>query len=290
MMICTQCGQVYERGKFCEKCGGALTEQQPQNAPAQSAAAAETPSVPVTGQAPDAYAAPKSAEVPQPSQGAEEIPALPSMSKSWNQVKQSQVVQQGTQISKQYGTYFIKALLYPYMTSKNVSKAHLTNGLITMALIALLFPLVYYIPSLQNDIGLPFGRGYLRPFLLIAIAQLAASAVAFGVIRLGRVGSDFMTVTAKLGTLFIPALAALVLTVLSTLLKLGGDVFGFLLTITVIALIGAVTAVVLSYRKESVSGLDPLYGAIIADLVFAYILFKFAQVGFTAVIGSLFLF
>lgn len=291
-MICTQCGQFYEKGKFCVKCGIPLAEQTAQNAPTQSAAAMEAQVPPFTAAQPPVYGS-----VPNPSAtsntayqaGADQIPALPSMEKGWKQVKQSQVVQQGTQISKQYGNYLMKALLHPYQTAKSVDKNHVTNGVVTMLLISLLLPLVYYIPGLQVGLTMPFGSSYLRPFLLILLALVLTSGAMFGVIRLAKAeGGDFMSVAAKFGTMLAPALAAIVLCILSVLLKLGGDISGFFLLITMTTLFASITGVVLTYRKEGATGFDPLYGAIIASLVFGYILVKFAKISAGFIFGGLF--
>ncbi len=344
-MICMQCGQVYEKGKFCVKCGVPLSEQPTQEAPVESAAAMEgqlgsdftlgsgpasamnPPSAPLPTMTPAgsasssantpaqaAVSAPSVAstfnpasstvasststgsDVPQgytgygsPSPSApQEVPAMPSMANGWNQIKQSQFMQQGTQISKQFGNFYIKALMHPFMTAKNVGKPHFTNGMLTIFLTSLLLPLVLYIPGLIEGYGDYFGKRVLRPFLLIWIALLLASAIAFAAIRLGRIATDFMTVTAKLGTMLVPATASLVLCMLIFVLDFGDGFSLFLMLVSLTLIIGAITATVLSFRKESINGLDPLYGAIIANLAFGYILVKFANLSLGFGLGGLF--
>lgn len=324
-MICMQCGQVYEKGKFCVKCGIALTEQEPAGAPVDSAASKEGPahfrfspepqamesSTVQSQEAPPAYAAAQpgpamtpvspstsgGSSVPSPTYAAtaatseaasQEVPALPSMAQGWNQVKQSQIMQQGSHISKQFGSFYIKALMYPFLTTKSVGKSHFTNGIITMFLTSLLIPLVSYFAALQFFDNVPFGKTVIKPLLLIWIALLLASAIAYAMIRLGRVASDFMTVTAKLGTMLVPASAALVLCNLSVLLDFGVKFSAFLLLAAMLLIFGAITAVVLGTRKESMSGLDPLYGAVITNLAFGYILYKFADFGVSNLMNGLF--
>lgn len=320
-MICMQCGQVYEKGKFCVKCGVPLTEQSVQEAPVESAAAMEGhigpdfTSASASASAPEAASfptmtpvnspapAPAPAYIPvsappqiQPAASAsappahtpQEVPALPSMAKGWDQVKQSQFVQQGSQISKQFGNFYIKALMHPFMTAKNVGKPHFTNGLLTIILTSLLLPLVFYIPNLLDGYGEYFGKRVLRPFLLIWIALILASALAFAAIRLGRIATDFMAVTAKLGTMLVPATASLLLCILSFVLELGDKFSLFLFMISLALIFGSITATVLSFRKESINGLDPLYGAVIANLAFGYILVKFANSSLGFGFGGLF--
>lgn len=319
-MICMQCGQVYEKGKFCVKCGVPLTEQSVQEAPVESAAAMEghlgsdftntPPSTSASASVPASFPtmtpvhSPSPASIPpgsappqvQPTTSAsasytpapQEVPALPSMAKSWDQVKQSQFVQQGSQISKQFGNFYIKALMHPFMTAKNVGKPHFTNGLLTIILTALLLPLVFYIPNLLDGYGDYFGKRVIRPFLLIGIALILASAIAFAAIRLGRIATDFMAVTAKLGTMLVPATASLLLCILSFVLELGDKFSLFLFMISLALIFGSITSTVLSYRKESINGLDPLYGAVIANLAFGYILVKFANSSLGFGFGGLF--
>lgn len=277
-MICTQCGTTYETAKFCVKCGIPLMEI-PATASSEAATTMDPPaskaSIPIPTMA---YNEESSLSQNQN----QEVPALPSMAKGWEQVKQSQVVQQGAQISKQFGNYYIKALLHPFLTAKAVSKSHFTNGMITMFLTALLIPLTIYISLSQNSLfSIPFGKTVIKPFLLIWIALLIASLVAFGAIRLARVVSDFMTVTARIGTMLVPATATLILCMLSVVLELGTTLLAFFFTVSVVIIFIAIASVVLSIRKDQRTGLDPLYGAIIANLIFGYILVKFADISLT---------
>lgn len=328
-MICMQCGQIYEKGKFCVKCGTPLEKEPGPSADSQSAAASETGGV-VTFTFPSASSAASGLDNPaeepetaapkrpaaQPSPGfganpssnvnpathgepafgghrpassdSSDIPALPSMAKGWEQVKKSQVVQQGTVISKQYFAYYLKALKNPFDTAVKLDKSHFTNGMLTIVLTSLLLPLVFYFTSLQNAyFHLPFFRGVIKPFLFILIALLLTSAIVFGLIRLARVASDYMSVTTKLGTLLVPATASLVLCIVCVILELNPNVPLFFFLVALTFIFTAITAVLLGSRKASASGLDPLYGAVIACIAFGYILFKFADFGSSAFMGGI---
>lgn len=331
-MICMQCGQIYEKGKFCVKCGSPLAKEPGPSAEPQSAAASETGGA-VTFTFPSASSAPsglnnpagepetaapnapkESATQPSPafganpapnvnpathgepasgghratSSGSSDIPALPSMAKGWEQVKKSQVVQQGTVISKQYFAYYLKALKNPFDTADKLDKSHFTNGMLTIVLTSLLLPLVFYFTSLQNAyFHLPFFRGVIKPFLLILIALLLTSGIVFGLIRLARVASDYMSVTTKLGTLLVPATASLVLCIVSVILELNLNVPVFFFLVALTFIFTGITAALLGSRKASTGGLDPLYGAVIACIAFGYILFKFADFGSNAFMGGI---
>lgn len=273
-MICKQCGTIYETAKFCVKCGIPLVDI---SSPESSSEAATTMEPPASV-APNPLPVMEYNNVNSTPNQNQEVPALPSMAKGWDQVKQSQVMQQGAQISKQFGTYYLKALLYPFLTAKNVTQSHFTNGMVTMFLTALLIPLTIYISLSQNSFfDLPFGKTVIKPFLFIWIALLIASLAAFGAIRLARVASDFMSVTAKIGTMLVPATASLLLCMLSVVLELGTKLPMFFFLVSIVMIFTAITSVILSIRKENTSGLDPLYGAIIVNLIVGYILVKFAD-------------
>ncbi|WP_334072132.1 hypothetical protein [Paenibacillus sp. A14] len=243
---------------------------------------------PVTNANPASQARPASGVQQAASSGSTDIPELPSMAKSWEQVKKSQVVQQGTVISKQYFAYYLKALMNPFGTAATLDKSHFTNGIITMVLTSLLLPLAFYLTSLRNPFfHLPFIGGVIKPFILILIALLLASAIAFGLIRLARVASDYRSVTTKLGTLLVPATAALALCNLSIILQFSPNVSLFFFSLALTFIFTAIIAVVIGSRKESGGGLDPLYGAVIASIAFGYILFKFADFGIDALMGGL---
>lgn len=237
---------------------------------------------------PASYGEPTSGGPRAASSGSSDIPALPSMAKGWEQVKKSQVVQQGTVISKQYFAYYLKALKNPFDTADKLDKSHFTNGMLTIVLTSLLLPLVFYFTSLQSAyFHLPFFRGVIKPFLLILIALLLTSGIVFGLIRLARVASDYMSVTTKLGTLLVPATASLVLCILSVILELNPNVPLFFFLVALTFIFTAITAVLLGSRKGSAGGLDPLYGAVIACIAFGYILFKFADFGSNAFMGGI---
>ncbi|WP_059041725.1 zinc ribbon domain-containing protein [Paenibacillus rubinfantis] len=261
-MNCTHCGYPQEKGRFCVKCGSPLLAGNEPSGAAEAAPAAS-----------------------DPGQG---VPAITSLADGWNKVKQSETTKQGLMISKQYWTYFLKALLHPFQTTQNVTANHFTNGMITIVLTALFFPLVFIIGESKYGGHVSFGSGFLKPFLLIWIALLLASAISFAVIRLARVSTNYVSVTAKFGTMLVPAVAALVLAILTIVLDIKETIPVLFLIISILIVFSSITAVVLSTRKESITGLDPLYGAMIANLVFGYIFFKFIEYSVSSILSDIF--
>lgn len=300
-MICSTCGHDNEKGKFCVKCGAPISgmvntsEAGGNNIPPQPQHAQGAPFVsadfnaagsqtPLTGFQLD-EAAPNPAPVGNPG----EIPAVPSLAGSWNKVKESETAKQSVLIGKQYGTFFLKALTHPFQTANSVGAAHFTNSLITILLIAILFPFIFIIGEAQLTLGsFTFGGDFLKPFFLIFIALLIASAVTFAAIRLARVSWDYLSVTAKFGSMLVPAIASLVLCILSLLLEIEAQVPLYLALVTLIIIFGSVSAVIIGARKESTGGLDLFYGMVVSNLVIGYVLFKFFDIIIQPIISDMF--
>lgn len=299
-MICSSCGHDNEKGKFCVKCGAPISgtvvntfeagdniipPQHAQGAPSISADInAAGSQAPHTGFQHNG-AVPHSA----PGGNTGDIPAVTSLAGGWNKVKESEAAKQSILVGKQYGSYFLKALTHPFQTANNVGAAHFTNSMITIFIIAILFPVLFIIGEAQTPFGnFSFGGDFLKPFFLIWIALMVASAISFAVIRLARVSVDYLTITAKFGTMLVPAIAALVLSILSVVLEIGVQVPVFLLLLTILIIFGAISAVIIGTRKESTGGFDTFYGLLIANIVSGYILFKFIEISVQSILNDMF--
>lgn len=281
-MICSKCGHVFENelGSLteCPVCGAALAPPRNEklevvDAGIESAAAGESP--PEIGH----DTGNSGASAP----GGKASPDL-----TWKQVKESQAFQQGAEISKQYGGFFLNALLRPLASSKKIDKAHFLNGIITMVIIAILLPLVLYVPSLRSAFPDAFGAGYLRPFLLVVLAFAVAVFAAYGVLRLGKVAADVRNITAKLGTLLVPSTAALLISVIFQILGLGMGISGLFLFITVLSFFVAITLLIHQEMSQSTSALDPLYGSLIVNVLFGYILYRIVLVSISYMVSGFF--
>ncbi|MEK4513049.1 hypothetical protein EJP82_21300 [Paenibacillus anaericanus] len=281
-MNCPQCNQVNEKGKFCVACGTPLHATPTAESPTYSETATSSDS-------PGNTATFTSASTTATSTDQLHIPALPNVANGWDKVRQSDAAKKSIHVSKQYGSYFLKALLHPFQTTQSVNSTHFTNGIITMFFTSFLLPFIFYVGAKQAyGFSISFGSTVIKPLFLIWISLLLASLLALFVIRLGRVASDYLTVTAKLGTMLVPAVAALFLCMICTLLGLGTKLPVLLLLIGISVIFTSISAVILNAGKESTSGLDPLYGAVIANLIYAYTLFKIVSLSMEAILDNLF--
>lgn len=281
-MICLKCNHVFENElgalKECPACGADLSptwQAEVGMAPAAVESAA-------TGEAVSKL----DTETIHSEASAQEEKA--SLDQRWKQVKESQAFQQGAEISKQYGGFFLNALLHPFAVSKKIDKAHFLNGIITMAILAILLPLYLYIPNLRSVYPDAFGSGYLRPLILVVLAFAIAIFAAYGVIRLGKIPADFRDITAKLGVMLVPSTAALVISVLFQTLGLGAGISGAFLFITILSFFIAITLTIHQEMSQSPSALDPLYASLIVNVLFGYVLYRVFLVGISSLLGGWF--
>ena len=280
-MNCTQCGQLNEKGKFCVKCGTPLLATTEQHTYSETAASNDSfRDTTVTS----------SSSARTTLQGHKKFLHCPMSQTAGTKLDRVMLPNKAFILANNTGGISSKALLHPFQTTQIVNSTHFTNGLITMFFTSLLFPFIFYISAKQTYFGssISFGSGVIKPLIVILISLLLASLLTFAVIRLGRVACDYVTITAKLGTMLVPAVAALFLCLICIVLELSPNLIMIFLLIGLSVIFSSITAVVLSARKESISGLDPLYGAIIANLVYAYILVKFISFSMEAVLGNIF--
>lgn len=281
-MICSKCGHVFENEasslKDCPVCGASLSPSTNENlgeddGRSEAAAAGEPTHEHRTDRG--SFKASNRGE-----KAASDF--------TWKQVKESPAFQQGAEISKQYGSFFLNVLLHPLASSKKISRPHFLNGIITMMIISILLPLVLYIPSLRSPFSGAFGPGYFRPFLLMVLAFGVAVFAAYGVLRLGKAAVDLRDLTAKLGALLVPSTAALLISVVFQILGLGLGISGLFLFITVLSFFVAITMLIHQEMNQHASVLDPLYSSLIVNVLFGYIMYRIVLVSINYMIGGFF--
>lgn len=288
-MICSKCGHVFEHEQGaiteCPVCGAALAPPRNEQTGEASASSASIESAATGESSPEIGTEAGSSGTSAPG-------GKTSGDLTWKQVKESQAFQQGAEISKQYGGFFLNALLQPLASSKKIDRAHFLNGIITMVIIAILLPLVLYIPSLRSAFPDSFGAGYLRPFILVVLAFAVAVFAAYGVMRLGKVAADPRDITAKLGTLLVPSTAALLISVVFQIIGLGIGLSGLFLFITVLSFFVAITLLIHQEMSQgnsaSATALDPLYASLIVNVLFGYILYRIVLVSISYMLGGFF--
>lgn len=256
-MICTACGMHNEHGKFCGHCGAPLPTEVNENL---------------------THSTEKDKSVKD------------SVTDGWNKIKQSDAYKQGISISKQYGSYFIQTIKAPSKAAKLVTSAHVINAIISIILTSLFIPLTTYFLAGKYTFGgsVPFGSFVIKPFALILISFAISSGVAFAMLRLARVKTDYLTVLSKIGVLFVLALATFIISTLSAVIGLSYSFTMIFFSLGLFTLIIAHAHILLTARKENEGGFDLIYGTIITVVVLMYVLSKAAQVGVQGILGNFF--
>lgn len=184
-------------------------------------------------------------------------------------------LRQAKQASRQYFSYFAQVLRYPLQTAQNVRREQLVNGIISIVLIALLYPLLVYF--MLNRVtsafgGHPsFGKVVVGPFFFFLIAYAFIAAVIYGVVRIWGGDAGYKDVAARFGTLLIPAVASVFVACLAVLLGIG---ITFFFSLSLIFLFVAIIMSVLSFDRPNHSGLDTVYGIVLAVAFSGYMLYR----------------
>lgn len=258
-MKCSQCGHQQAEGAFCGQCGGELV--------ALSKESTSNDSEEKTGLTEETAATEEMG-----AQGEEVSAATTKQSSS----QQGQTSQQETgnsteamdrvvETSKEFGSFFQRFIKNPSIAF--TEGAHqLTNGLITLAIVAILFSLAFY-NFINVDIG--FGGYDMGPSFLstagnaivfIGISMAIVIAIIFIINKLfGNDELSFMEITSIYGVLMTPTVIVAALALLLILIK--SYVFGSLILILTIGFsttfipVYIVNHLAITYRKN----LDPLY-------------------------------
>ncbi|MFS0783782.1 hypothetical protein [Bacillus sp. 1P06AnD] len=239
-MKCRNCGHENEGGKFCEKCGTKL-----EDARSEVAAASATQQEPVKNQP-------------------------------------SQYIESTKKISKMYFSYFLDVLKHPYANSQSVNKEYMVNGIITIILFSLFIPLMTYfglkgLMSNFNEFGSdlfgvgmdmapPFTAVVVKPFFAYLIFIALVITFTFAAVRFGRVNVGYTDVVARFGSFLIPFVLLLAIGLIFSILKV--KFFLFFLSLGFMGAIFIIPPLVIaSYKRNSKSGMDVIYGSLLTYLL-----------------------
>ncbi|WP_340021463.1 hypothetical protein MHI24_20995 [Paenibacillus sp. FSL K6-1096] len=197
------------------------------------------------------------------------------VSEQWNNLLQDERVQQAQAVGKQYWSFYLRVLVRPYSTMKEIPVAHFMNSLITMGLTAILTALYFLILFIKWDVSAIFGPGFLKPLLLTAAGLAVACGAAYAVLRLEKASFDFKLLITRMGTLLVPAVALLVLAILTLLVSLH-SFSSTLLTLSFLFVFISMNTVLFQYPLNTAAGrrIDTLYLIAIANIVTGYIFYQ----------------
>lgn len=288
-MKCPVCNHENENARFCEKCGSNLAPGEPltktrkMDEKLEPAAAAESGYTHWSSTQEPFSAFPSSS----PSVSAQPSASGDKDNNQWSNVLQNEKVQQAKEVSKQYLSYFLSVMARPYQTMKTVGEQHALNGVLTMALVALLSSLfflqtfgAFHLPSL-------FLAGFVRPLLFTAVTLVAALVLIYGVLKVERLAFNVKTLVSQFGSLVVPAVASLVIANLFVFISYSIAIF--FLIVSYIIIFVALNAVLFHYPlNRSAAVIDSMYSVLIANAVLFYIIYRLLAATIVGMIGMLF--
>lgn len=294
-MICSICGHETASGQFCEKCGAKLVQETeiPNGTGSEYSEQAETvyyhsahpagggQSVPAdpgmarqeaaadhqhTYQAP--HQDPHQASGPQAHVSGQSGSAGDKLKPYMDSARES---------SKLYFDFFAKSLKNPVGVAQRIGAGQMVNGIISIILFALLLPLVIFI-ALQSAFrrDIPFFDIVIKPMFWIALVLLLVAVYTFGAVKLSTKSAvDLREVIARFGALLVPFIVLVLIGFVLILMesRLGAALYS-------LAMIGAIftapAVIMMSYKKDSLRGVDPLYGIL---LVYAAVMITMMLIG-----------
>lgn len=197
------------------------------------------------------------------------------VSEQFNNLLKDERVQQAQAVGKQYWSYYLRVLVRPYTTMKEIPAVHFMNSLITMGLTALLTALYFLTLFIKWDVPAVFGPGFIKPLLMTAAGLAIACGAAYAVLRLEKASFDLKLLITRLGTLLVPAVALQVLAILFLIFSM----YSFSTTLLVLSFLFvfiSLNTVLFQYPLNTAGGrgIDTLYLIAIANIVTGYIFYQ----------------
>jgi len=231
-MLCPNCGQEIEKGKFCTNCGAQLQDE-------ESAAAADEPVI---------------AEEPV-NQAVEN--EQPEQEESQDQNEPNEFVERLKSESAHFGSYFVRMLKSPSEAAKSKSN-ELIPGIITMVIFSLLIALGTYLMARSLGsvfVEISFVDSFILPLVQFLILFAAIAGLTFGGTKLTGYSLSITDVLAKVGAYSVPFL---VLSVAGALLgSLGLTVAGSLVVLGLLGIILMIPTFII--LESQANGIDRIY-------------------------------
>lgn len=214
----------------------------------------------------------------------------PEPSSKWNQVMNSAHIEQAKKLSSHYWRYWIRVLQQPFASLKEADEKHFPHALMTMGLIAVLFPLFIVLSSFKIGLGFAFVDMILKPLIYTLLAMVAAVASIVFISHGQGTSIHYKKAAAQYATLLVPVPACIILTILAALIGLGVTVTSVLIAASFLFMIIATNMVVLRHPGAKNPKLDHLYSLVIANMVIGFFLYRLVVSTISVMVKSFFLF
>lgn len=244
-MICKNCNQETEAGKFCTQCGAPLETEQ-----TEEQAATEEPVVQQQEQTPPPVQQVQPAQQQQqPQQG-----------------QQVDIAAKTKQVGSNFGTFFLNALKKPSST-KDVTGAQYISGIIMIVAFTLVISIEHF-TYLKREYSAEFFDDLAVPFLKYVLLFAIIIGLIFGAVRVAAQNVTIQDVLAKYGAYLVPFLLLFAVSIIFDIIDMTGLPFS---TVGFIAMIGPVLLIpVFILAEKTVKGFDFIYTAVVLVL-FSYI-------------------
>lgn len=272
-MHCEICGHENDHGKFCEKCGARFDTQLEEPVKIQTVDHQE-----VTGGVSNTSFSGVERTVSQETAAGSPphlhvfTTHLPPKAASAGTVggesaQPNPYLESAKQNSKVYFDYFVKGLKSPLAVTHKTGSEQLLNGIISMVIFAILFPLMIYL-SVGSEArnffsSSPFVDFALKPAFWLAVFMLLIAVYTFGAVKIStNPKADLKEIIARFGTMLIPFIVISLIAFLFILM--GSSIGGAFLSIALVGGIFTIPALItMSYKREGPGGLDTLYAILL---------------------------
>lgn len=254
-MICQNCNQETEEGKFCTSCGAELNTD-------DSAATVES-----TAQS---TVEPEATESIAPVQSEQ------------TQNETNEYAEKLKGISADFGQFFITLVKKP-SEARNADQNALISSIIVIAVFSILVALNGYIVASNFDsyVSASFADDFLIPMLKYIILFALIPTVTFAASKISAQEVSFPVIIAKYGSYLVPFLLLYVIGIIFSLIKLG---FPFT-AVTTISLLGPVIIIpILIILEKPVKVFDRVY-VLIALSIVSYIIHGYLGSGIGGVLS-----
>ncbi|MDA1476446.1 zinc ribbon domain-containing protein [Bacillus changyiensis] len=185
-----------------------------------------------------------------------------------------------------YFSFFVRVLKRPYVEFKNAGEQQILYSIITMALFALVIPLIFYFALFNSFNELGEFASEVRPSFLDIVMKSAFTITSYifliviftyAGLRIQKIPASFKAVLGRFGTLLIPFLPPLLIALIASMVK--SDLFDIILFFSVCGIAFVIPpAVLYIYREERKGAVDFIYAILFVYLLafISYELFDYA--------------
>lgn len=207
------------------------------------------------------------------------------------QDKANERLEQAKMMSRQYLNYYGNAIKEPMQSLSRTDESHFQNALITMGIIAVLFPVFIVLTTVRIGFGISFFGMIIQPLIYTVLSLVAAVGAIYVFSKWYGRESNWKRITVKYGTLLVPVPLCLIIATLFGLIGVSARLTLFFFTLSMLFILIALN-ILLIRQQTSLSSthtkFDPIYSIAIANIFVGFFLYGIASSAISALISSMF--